>query len=421
MSKERSFGRQSGPTRFDPILLGDDPSYFDTLERDAKKVDSIDWIVVPQGRSAESIDHAAYLGRDIGARVISLCSHDADIEKVAERFEKLRVPEWAAIDIPPGYTIPGIELIADQAIPTQAQKDPSWNLSDKRNVAIIMALLSDAERIFFHDDDLYILAEALGKVGTMLFQREIAGLRCGSFPDRSAIMHARRIIADYHMSRRPLPIQRDALTSGNSMGVDIRRMRRHFPRGIYNEDWIAQYDAVVRKKAAVVDDYYHQTVYNPLTPKRAQQEEFGDILITGLFQGIDLARKDPSAQPHLKDRFYWEKIIEVRREQALSLLDATEIYPDKRYHRFTSNPKNWQPMPYAAQEELRGSLLAGLDVNVTLEGVNFVDYLSALNTHDNVQWADMLNKISHYPIPFSDVCARVGLERYLTNISPGTI
>lgn len=420
MNNERAFGRSSGPARFDPMLLGEDPSYFDTLEKDAKRVDGIDWIVVPQGRSAESIDNAAHLGRDVGARVISLCSHEAKIEQVAERFEKLHVPEWAAIEVPPGYVIPGVELIADQSIPLLAQKDPDWNLSDKRNLAILMALLSDTERIFFHDDDLYILAEALGKVGVMLFQREIAGLRCGSFPDRSALMHIRRILADYHMSRRPPPIQRDALTSGNSMGVDVRRMRRHFPRGVYNEDWIIQQNAIIRRKVAVVNDYYHQTSYNPLTPKRAQQEEFGDLLITGLFQNINEAREDPS-QPYLKDRFYWEKVLEARREQILGLLDVTEMLPNKRYRRFTSNPSNWRPIPSAQQEELRGSLLAGLDVNVTLEGENFVDYLAVLNGHDDVQWGEMLHRLPHYPMPFSDVCARLGLERYLTNIHAGAM
>lgn len=414
MSKARMHEREPAPPKFYPLMLGDDPSYFDLLEKEAKKIEGIDWIVVPQSRSAEGIDHAAHLARDVGARVISLCSHKAKIERVAERLEALNVAEWAAIEVPQGYTIPGVDLISDQVIPTQAQKDLDWNLSDKRNLAMVMARLADADRIFFHDDDLYILPEAFAKVGIMLFQREIAGLRCGSFPDRSTLMHARRIIANYHMTRNPLPIQRDALTSGNSMGIDVRRMRRHFPRRVYNEDWIAQQDAIVRKKAAVVDAYYRQTSYDPLSPKRARQEEFGDLLITGLFQNINEAREDPD-QPHLRDPFYWEKIIEARREQILSLVDAAEAVPSKQYRRFTSNPKTWQAMPHAAQEALRGSLYAGLRVNVTLEGAHFVDYVAALN-EDNREWGDMLHKLPHYPMPFSDVCARMGLERYLTNI-----
>lgn len=408
--------RKERPNQFHPGMLGDDPSYWHILEHEPKIITGIDTIIVPQGRSAEHIDHAAYLARDVGARLISLCSHEAKAEQVAAVLERMGDFEWIAIDIPPGYTIPGVEFLAHKTIPEIAQKDPDWNLSDKRNLGQLMARLAKSERAFFHDDDLYILAKALGKVGLMLSNMEIAGLRCGLYPDRSAKMHVRRMIADYHMTRRPLDHATASLVSGNSMGFNVRRLRRPFPPGVYNEDWVLQQPSVVKKQAALAEDYYYQSAYNPLDPERARQEEFGEVLIAGMFHDIEDAWENP-AQPHLQDRFFWEKILEAEREFAQNLLDGIEAVPNKRYRAYTPDPRTQQPMPYQQQQELRGSLLAGLDVNVDLDGQNFVDYHEVWR-EDNIRWADMLNRLPDYPMPIADVCALLGLKKYFTNIHP---
>lgn len=401
---------------FDPALLGKDPSYWHILEHDPKIVTGIDTIIVPQGRSAENIDHAAYLAREVGARLISLCSHEAKAEQVAAVLERIGVPEYIAADIPPGYAIPGVEFLAHKTIPEIAQKDPGWNLSDKRNLGQLMARLAKSERAFFQDDDLYLHAEALGKVGLMLSDMEIAGLRCGLYPDRSAKMHVRRMVADYHMTRRPLSHMKASLVSGNTMGFNVQRLRRPFPPGVYNEDWVLQQPSIIKKQAALAEDYYYQSTYNPLAPERARQEEFGEILIAGMFHNIEEAWVNPE-QPHLRDPFFWEKIIEAERELALNLLDGVEAFPNKRYRTYKPDPKTRQPMPYKQQEELRGSLLAGLDVNVDLEGRNFVDYHGVWR-EDNIQWGDMLNRLPDYPVPIADACALLGIKKYFTNIDP---
>jgi hypothetical protein len=371
-------------------LLGNSP-----IEPEA----NFDLIIVPQGRSPESIERAAHLAGAVGSTLLSLCSHEAEADKVAGVLSNMKNGpfSWYAVDVPPGYAMPDFSLTAQQQIPDLCAKDPGWNLSDKRNIGMAIGRMIGARRIFFHDDDLLVTADALHQVGLMLHQRNIAGLKCGGFPDKSVLMHAKSEILAFQANDtdRTVGSGRGSVRvtagqiSANSMGVDPSRVVDHFPI-IYNEDWLFAYQSIQQGLAGVARAIYKQDRYDPFTNKRIRGEEFGDLVIDGLYNRLnDQVRGKPIGD--LTDTAYWQATIEARRRQYEALIRAVPARRNPEYlpYLMQRNPDYLVTMPEERQAVLQAVLAAGLEVNEALHGDQFVDYMYAWGD-DQANWKRMI-------------------------------
>jgi hypothetical protein len=351
-------------------------------------------IVVPQGRSAEHILPAAQLAHESQTPLLTLCSHDANATDVARVLSTMHnAPTyWCAVDVPPGYRLPDVELTADQAIPEQCRKNEDWNLSDKRNIGLVLGEKTRAQQIFFIDDDVKKISKAaLRRAEAALFLRQVVGFGCKGFPDKSVIMHAKEDILEFHHA----PAQyRSSLKagslSGNSSGVSLEHGTPYFPRGIYNEDWIFMSHAVATERAVMIPEYYYQDEYNPYDAKRAQQEEFGDLVADGIYglMKIDGNNLDLLGQPE-----YWQSVIGARRTQYELLLKAIKARRNPVYlgDLFSDEEKN-ALMSVEAQNRLSIPLMAGMAINETLKANDFITYLHAWG-EDSKRWRYMFEKL----------------------------
>lgn len=393
----------SGEQIFDIDSIPDYSSYLHLLGNSPVQPEvNFDLIIVPQGRPPEAIERAATLAGAVGATLLSLCSHEAEADKVARVLTDMRGGPigWYAVDVPPGYAIPGFELTAQQRIPDLCAKDPGWNLSDKRNIGMAIGRMIGARRIFFHDDDLRVWPDALRQVGLMLHKRNIAGLKCGGFPDKSVLMHAKNEILAFQANDPEFGIGSGrgasrrisaGQISANSMGVDPSRVLDHFPI-IYNEDWLFAYYSIQRGLAGVGREIYKQDHYNPFITERIRGEEFGDLVIDGLYNRLnDKLRGRPTGD--LSDAAYWQATIEARRRQYEALMRAVPARRNPEYlSYFMRDPRHLITMPEEQQAKLQTILAAGLEVNEALQGDQFVDYMYAWK-EERVNWRQMAKQL----------------------------
>jgi len=392
----------SGEQIFDIDSIPEYSSYLHLLGNSPVQPEAnFDLIIVPQCRPPEAIKRAAELAGAVGTTLLSLCSHEAEADKVADVLSDMRGGplSWYTVDVPSGYAIPGFELTAQRQIPDLCAKDPGWNLSDKRNIGMAIGRMIGARRIFFHDDDLRVSPGALHQVGLMLHKRNIAGLKCAGFPDKSVLMHAKNEILAFQANDPELGMgsgrgaQRinAGQISANSMGVDPSRVLDHFPI-IYNEDWLFAYYSIQRGLAGIAQEVYKQDSYDPFVKDRIRGEEFGDLVIDGLYNRLnDRLRGKPTGD--LADARYWQETIEARRRQYEALMRAIPARRNPEYlSYFMRDPRHLITMPEEQQAKLQTILAAGLEVNEALYGDQFADYMSAWG-EDQVSWKQTIKQL----------------------------
>jgi hypothetical protein len=99
-----------------------------------------------------------------------------------------------------------------------------------------------------------------------------------------------------------------------------------FPE-IYNEDWLFFYDDA--RDGKLGDSGFHATQlrYDPFgNPRRARQQEFGDVLAEGLYS---LLHKDSGPDEATRD--YWDEFIATRRSLLVDLKKrSVSVSPDVR-------------------------------------------------------------------------------------------
>jgi hypothetical protein len=328
--------------------------------------------------------------------------------------------KWCAVDMPRGYRLPGVELQAEHEIPEAASKDEGWNLSDKRNVGLLLGKMLGLRRILFKDDDLKIDIEALQPGLKLLRGREIVGFGCGGFPDKSVLMHVAGAVNTFHYPKRHRPRSHDLRAgqlSANSMLLDPLEVRQHFPRRSYNEDWIFAHDIIARGKAGLAPHKYYQDAYDPFVAARAKQEEFGEVTIDGLYGELKRRNDGTENGSQMHEPAYWQSVIELRRRQYERLLVAVSASRNSAYWAFGQmDSRQWQgvTMPDDEQKQLRLPLQAGLAVNEVLDGRMLVRYIKVWQ-EDQRRWEARLERITEaesLPMALADL----GLEQFATNI-----
>jgi len=281
-----------------------------------RKIDNrltLDAIVVPASRQARNLDSAITLARAARCALIILCSHQAKPDEVQRLLEDRSFDRAVVIDLPDDYGHRLLEFPALASIKSDLPAACSYyetNLSTKRNLGLLLALMVGWERIFFLDDDIRDIGHPdLQSTVSMLARYRTAGMPVTWFPDNSAACHAHRVTGG----------QQDVFISGSALAVDMRQNVGFFAN-LYNEDWLFFYDDAASGQLGSSARKITQLVYNPFAdPQRAAWQEFGDVLAEGLYAlldrglGLDEATRD-----------YWSDFLQARETFLRAILCRAE-------------------------------------------------------------------------------------------------
>jgi hypothetical protein len=217
------------------------------------------------------------------------------------------------IDVPPGY---GHELLSFSSsgltrgeLP-EVCENPNGDLSVKRNLGLLLARMLGWERIFFMDDDIRDVASAdLYSTVAMLGHYRSAGMRVTDFPDNSVVCHAHRETGG----------SQDIFVSGSVLAVSSFEVTGFFPE-VYNEDWLFFYDDARSSRLGWSGQNATQLHYDPFDqPRRAERQEFGDVLAEGLY-----ALLHRGAGPSAATRDYWDHFLDARSRFLQAVIDRTD-------------------------------------------------------------------------------------------------
>jgi hypothetical protein len=325
----------------------------------------IDAIIVPAGRQSVAIAGVAQLAHKMKTPLVVLCSKDAlgkDIAQVLAAYKRL---VWYAIDIPEDYSHPLIALTAGSFIPVSGLM-PS-DVGKKRNIGLIVGK-GLGDHILFLDDDVTLQSTGLRAAARMLVQYPIVGFspHPDSFPDNSVAVHAIRALRRFQLDKRRTIGQH---LNGGSLAVNLQTSTSHFPEKVCDEDWLFMYEATARRQVAQLDETFSQAVYDPFaSPKRAVQEEFGNIISKGLYDSLKV-----SAATRLTDERYWKEILKARKQKLEALIEIAQLYkadvgqPEKIHN-------------------IVNSLAAALKVNRSISSGQCVAYYRAWHEVDTPNW-----------------------------------
>ena len=293
----------------------------------------LDAIIVPASRGAAALDAAAHLSGRLEVPLVALCSKNTHWLEAAARLARARRCRALVVDIPSDYHHDWVptETTAPRFRVASARR--SSDLSLKRNLGLLMARLYGLGKVLFLDDDIgdSVYGRRVGMptatarlLAAELDSRQIAGLTCREFPDNSVVCHARRL-AGY---------RQDTFVSGAALAVNCNDQPVPFFPDTYNEDWFF-FSPLVAERSLGLAGTATQTPYDPFAdPRRAREEEFGDLLAEGLYSLFEQQAPEINyfARLDAADERYWERYVEARRETLsltrLSLESAVEYAYD---------------------------------------------------------------------------------------------
>jgi hypothetical protein len=272
---------------------------------------NLDAIIVPASRPAVNLDHAVMLARAAGCFLVVLCSHEARPDEVAEFLARRSFRKAIVIDLPPEYTHPLLKFATSEAgnKPAACGKYVT-DLSNKRNIGLLLARMVGWERIFYLDDDIRDISDS-GLSGTvsMLEKFNSAGMRVVEFPDNSIVCHAHRETGAFQ----------DVFVTGSALAVRGTKATGFFPN-VYNEDWLFFYRDAVLGKLGASGLPATQLVYDPFRePARAEWQEFGDVLAEGLYGLLHQGKGAEYATSK-----YWAEFLRERQNFLLAIIDRAD-------------------------------------------------------------------------------------------------
>jgi hypothetical protein len=241
----------------------------------------LDAVIVPASRPAWNLDQAITLARASHCALLILCSHQTKAAEVHELLADRSFDDAIVVDLPAGY---GHEMFDFHSLTSINDDLPAAcfyytsDLSMKRNIGLVVARMLRWRRIFFLDDDIRDInvPDVHGTVA-MLGSNRTAGMRVTSFPDNSIACHAHRMTGG----------RQDVFVTGAALAVDCQHKIGFFPN-IYNEDWLFFYDDAARRRLGSSGNKVTQLRYDPFDDaRRAEWQEFGDVLAEGLYALLD--------------------------------------------------------------------------------------------------------------------------------------
>jgi len=263
----------------------------------------LDAIIVPTARTSGHLEHAVSLAQAAGCWLIVLCSRETRAGEVSRLFTDKRFGKGMAVDIPAGYRHPWLAFrSSDLARDSESQvcMNPNGDLSTKRNLGLLLARMLGWSRIFFMDDDVRGVSLAdLHATVSMLDRYRSVGMRVTDYADNSVVCHAHRATG----------ANQDVFVSGSVLAVNCEQLFGFFPE-IYNEDWLFFYDDARAGRLGWSGRDVTQLRYDPFeNVRRAERQEFGDVLAEGLYALLHIGSGVTDATAG-----YWDEFLARRKE-----------------------------------------------------------------------------------------------------------
>lgn len=292
----------------------------------------VDAIVVPTFRSAEQIKCAVDLASQARCELLLLYT-DEFPPGLADVLAGLDQGQAMPLALRSGLRNHHL-LDLGSDLPQSFASDAALDISRKRNLGLLIGRMRGWTRMLLLDDDIRRLnIEKLSAAAALLDEYPVVGLQVRKYPDASVVGHARR-----RNGRRQEPF-----ISGGSLLIDPQELNGFFP-AIYHEDWLCTINHL-RAGEVAIGGMVGQVPYRPFeSPERAKNEEFGDILASGLLWLV-YARKttntvgplDPTVDTE-SEAYYWQEATklsfwaQVLQERAALLKEVTErlkeLHPD---------------------------------------------------------------------------------------------
>jgi hypothetical protein len=270
----------------------------------------LDAIIVPNARPAPYLKHAIAAAQRLDAHLLLLCSLRADAANAALEAKVAGV-RVTAIDMKllPSWVVP--EFATDRLL-RSGRFRRNVDTSRKRNLGLLIAVLSGWKRILFLDDDIELPEPAdLSAAAGLLGEHPVVGLRNAGMPDNSVVCHALRDIG----------VAQDTFIGGGALAVGEPAFGSFFPN-IYNEDWFFLLDGGKLRSPAVTGTAV-QKPYDPYrNPARARGEELGDTLAEGVYGLLDNGLGLADA-----DRDYWREFLPERRRIISTTIEQVRGLP----------------------------------------------------------------------------------------------
>jgi hypothetical protein len=260
----------------------------------------LDALIVPAARHPETLRTAAGLAAAADVTLVVLASRDCRVAEAAGVVADVLGARALIAGIPDEYQSGLLNFRTSASSFDELKADRSSDLSLKRNLGLLLARLMGWQKIMFLDDDIFgVTPDDLAKVASQLDFHQVTGLISRSFPDNSVVCHANRLRGG----------QQDNFVTGAALGVSCARPGLGFFPDIYNEDWLFFADHAGRGEVISVGEA-RQRPYKPFAdPRRAEVEEFGDLIAEGIYalfndgEPLDAATKA-----------YWAEFIAARQE-----------------------------------------------------------------------------------------------------------
>lgn len=272
----------------------------------------LDAIIVPAARA--SLQQAITLSAALSVRLVLLCSHQAQVERVARRVQATFGASALVVEVPEGHAIAGFDQQTSDSAFRELSFGRTSNLSLKRNLGVLLARKCGWRKIMFLDDDIVGLEpRAVERLASQLDHHPIAAMVSRDFPDNSVVCHARRFAG----------FRQEVFVSGAVLGVDVQHPDVSFFPDVYNEDWMFFARSAADRALPHVGDVWQQDFDPFADPHRAGREEFGDIIAEGLyalFQGNPHWSYEEKLLAATSTR-YWARFGEARCEMITAISD----------------------------------------------------------------------------------------------------
>jgi len=278
----------------------------------------VDAIVVPTIRTAEHLRPAVQFAADAQCHLIAVYTDSLPLD-LSDVLDGLRPGQVTLLTVRSGTRNHLLDLGA--SLPQGLVSACALDISRKRNLGLLIGRVCGWTRMLFLDDDIRKLNVAkLSSAAALLDEYPVVGLKVKKYPDASVVGHARRLAG-----RRQEPF-----VSGGSLLVNPQLLNGYFAP-IYHEDWLCLINHL-RAGEVAIGGSVGQLPYLPFTtPKRAELEEFGDTLLSGLLWLVHTgAANRPANKSHpvaeteywreATNPRFWEQILEQR---AALLTDIT--------------------------------------------------------------------------------------------------
>jgi hypothetical protein len=266
----------------------------------------VDAVMVPTVRPGVTLRSAVELAAAHRCPLVMLHSGPASVHPAHALAGRAGV-EFVGIDMDAVGSAPLPQLKCDELL-RGSLFERRDDLSAKRNVALLLAMLAGWQRVALLDDDIELpLPDDLGEAAALTGRYPVVGLGLAGFPDNSVVCHANRAVGGFQ----------EMFIGGGALVVDVRRCDSPVPN-VYNGDWMFMLTTVQSAAAAVIGQA-SQAWYDPYADvERARSQEFGDCLAEGLYTLLDDGRTLADA-----DLAYWSEFLADRRAFIDTTIDRT--------------------------------------------------------------------------------------------------